>query len=284
MTKGISGPAVRPRSLPLPTRLTPALANLKFVRRWSRENGAPSDSIRSLLFSNGKLWVGSGAGLSVFGGKTVFQGRPAIGMTAVGTRIWVSNNAGLAEVDALTESVVSNVSKADGLLDDEAWAYGPVATDPEGRIYLGTPSGLSVFDPSKRETNTLAPVVRLRRIARGSENDIDFEYAALTFADESRVRYRTRLGGFDRDWSPETADAKIRYTNLPAVSSRGITIRGQSATATASGPSRSCSASALLRRSGCAGGWRSRTSSSSSRPCGRSIAGARASSSARTAR
>jgi len=198
------------------TRLVPALPNPKFVRVWSRENGALSDSVRSLLFSNGKLWVGGGGGLAVFGGQTVFQGRPAIGMTARGPRIWVSNNAGLVEVDARTESVVSHVSKADGLLDDEAWAYGPVTTDPEGRIYLGTPRGLSVFDPAMRETNLLAPVVRLRGIARGSENDIDFEYAALTFTDEGRVRYRTRLGGFDRDWSAETADAKIRYTNLPA--------------------------------------------------------------------
>jgi signal transduction histidine kinase/ligand-binding sensor domain-containing protein len=198
------------------TRLSPALPRPKFVRVWNRENGAPSDSIRSLLFHDGKLWIGTGAGLSVFGGETVFQGRPAIGMTAAGTRIWVSNNAGLVEVDARTQRPVSHVSKADGLLDDEAWAYGPIATDAKGRIYLGTPRGLSVFDPALRETNTLAPVVRLRRIARGPDNDIDFEYAALTFGDESRVRYRTRLGGFDRDWSDETADAKIRYTNLPA--------------------------------------------------------------------
>lgn len=42
-------------------------------------------------------------------------------------------------------------------------------------------------------------------------------YAALSFADEARIRYRTRLGGLDRDWSEETTDAKIRYTNLPAV-------------------------------------------------------------------
>ncbi|MGZ5466139.1 MAG: two-component regulator propeller domain-containing protein [Thermoanaerobaculia bacterium] len=196
-------------------------SDAKFVRVWSRDNGAPSDSIRSLLHHNGKLWVGTSAGLFVVGktSASVFEGRPAIGMTPSkdGTRIWVSNNAGLVEVDARTQRVLSYVTKADGLLDDEAWAYGPVATAPDGRIYLATPRGLSVFDPAARETNALAPVVHLRRIERGQEeNDIAFEYAALTFGDESRVRYRTRLGGFDRNWSAETADAKIRYTNLPA--------------------------------------------------------------------
>jgi signal transduction histidine kinase/ligand-binding sensor domain-containing protein len=194
------------------------LAHPKFVRVWSRENGAPSDSIRSLLFSDGKLWVGTGAGLSVVGKTSVnvFQGRPAIGMAASRGRLWVSNNAGLVEVDARTLRVLSHVSKADGLLDDEAWAYGPVAADAQGRIYLATPRGLSVFDPAARETNTLAPIIRLTRVEHGEDNEIGFEYAALTYADEFRVRYRTRLGGFDREWSEETADAKIRYTNLPA--------------------------------------------------------------------
>ena len=204
------------------TRLSPTWSpDAKFVQVWSRDNGAPSDSIRSLLHHDGKLWVGTSAGLFVIGrtNASVFEGRPAIGMTPSkdGTRIWVSNNAGLVEVDAHTQRVLSSVTKADGLLDDEAWAYGPVATAPDGQIYLATPRGLSVFDPAARATNALAPIVHLRRIERGQEeNDIAFEYAALTFGDESRVRYRTRLGGFDRSWSAETADAKIRYTNLPA--------------------------------------------------------------------
>ncbi len=203
-------------------RLSPSLSSdAQFVRVWSRHNGAPSNSIRSLLHHDGKLWVGTSAGLFVVGERnaSVFEGRPAIGMTASkdGNRIWVSNNAGLVEIDAHTQSVLSHVTKADGLLDDEAWAYGPVSTAPDGRIYMATPRGLSVFDPAARETNTVPPLVRLRRIELGQEeNDIGFEYAALTFGDESRVRYRTRLGGFDRDWSPESADAKIRYTNLPA--------------------------------------------------------------------
>ncbi len=198
------------------TRLAPDTPGPKFVRVWSRENGAPSDSVRSLLYHDGRLWIGTGAGLSVLGGRTIFRGRPAIGMTAAGNRIWVSNNAGIVEVDPAAQRVVSQVSRADGLLKDEVWAYGPIATDPQGRIYLATPRGLSVFDPAKREWNTLPPLVRLRRIEHGEDNEIGFEYAALTFAAESRVRYRTRLGGFDRDWSAETTDAKIRYTNLPA--------------------------------------------------------------------
>ncbi|HEX8409518.1 MAG TPA: two-component regulator propeller domain-containing protein, partial [Thermoanaerobaculia bacterium] len=198
----------------------PLAPGVTFARVWGTVNGAPSDSVRSLLFHGGNLWVGTGAGLSIPGKAHVYRGRPAIGMTpsADGTRVWVSNNAGLVEIDASTLRVLSTVSKADGLVDDEAWAYGPIGADAEGRIYFATPRGVSLFRPAARERNETPPIVRLRRIdGAGEDNDVGFEYAALTFGDESRVRFRTRLAGFDRAWSEETRDAKIRYTNLPAM-------------------------------------------------------------------
>ncbi|HVG24759.1 MAG TPA: two-component regulator propeller domain-containing protein, partial [Thermoanaerobaculia bacterium] len=165
------------------------------------QNVWPGVSVRSLLFHAGKLWVGTGTGLYVMNPHPVrvFEGRPVTGMapSADGTRVWVSNNAGLAEVDARTLRVAGTVTKSDGLLDDETWAYGAVTAGPRGEIYLGTPRGLSVLQPALREKNTLSPIVRLRRIER-AESDVGFEYAALTFTDEAAVRFRTRLEGFDR--------------------------------------------------------------------------------------
>jgi signal transduction histidine kinase/DNA-binding response OmpR family regulator/ligand-binding sensor domain-containing protein len=195
-----------------------------FAPVWNSSSGAPTDGVRSLLFHRGKVWVGTGTGLSVlsprrpFSSSEVFTGRAVVGIipSASGDSLWVSNNAGLVEIDADSERELSRVGKADGLLDDEAWAYGSLTSDLDGRVYLGTPSGLSIFEPDARQTSTHVPVVRLRRFERGADNEIGFEYAALSFVDESRVRYSTRLRGFDRDWSAETADSKIRYTNLPA--------------------------------------------------------------------
>jgi signal transduction histidine kinase len=47
-------------------------------------------------------------------------------------------------------------------------------------------------------------------------NEVDFEYAALSFANEKLVGYKTRLSGYDEEWSNEKTDVAIRYTNLPA--------------------------------------------------------------------
>ena len=195
-----------------------------FVSAWTTASGAQTNGIRSLLHHNHLLWVGTGAGLAVlqtekpYHATNVFRGQPVVGMTPStdGRTVWVSNNAGLVQIDAQSLREISRVTKAEGLIDDEAWAYGPLATGPQGRIYLATPSGVSVFNPAAREKNVLPPIVRMRRVTLSNDAEIELEYAALTFSDESRVRYQTRLAGFDRKWSDETTDTKIRYTNLPA--------------------------------------------------------------------
>ena len=181
----------------------------------------PTKNIRSLLWHEGTLWVATGDGLLAIRNDRVtarlLRGRAIIGMTAAKGALWVSDNEGLAEIDLRTYAVRSRLTEAEGLVDNEAWAYGPLATDAQGRVYFATTRGISIFDPAARETSAFAPVVRLRKVETSDDNAIDLQYAALTFVDEPRVRYRTRLSGFDRDWSPETADVKIRYTNLPAV-------------------------------------------------------------------
>src|SRR5687768_4134015 len=218
-----------------------------FVPVWTTANGAPTNNVRSLLFHRGRMWVGTGAGLAVLalppviqsgverpggpGGAIpptrsldfarddrVIQNQPVIGMAVAtdGRGVWVSDNRGLVAVNDTTLELGMRVTKSDGLVDDEAWANGPVATGPNGLVYLATPSGLSIFNPAARETNRVPPIVRMRGVEIGEDNDVDFEYAALTFTDEARVRYQTRLAGFDRGWSSETTDVKIRYTNLPA--------------------------------------------------------------------
>jgi signal transduction histidine kinase/CheY-like chemotaxis protein/ligand-binding sensor domain-containing protein len=199
---------------------------------WTRTNGAPTNSIRSLLYENGHLWVGTSQGLAILDAATLkrlawLPGREAGGEMIVGMAfapqsqsVWVSQNAGLAEVDVRTLKVVRRITKDDGLLDNEAWAYAPVAVGDDGTVYLATPHGLSLFHPSLDRMNLLAPMVQFRRTSfhedHSGNNEAGFEYAALTFSNEGSVRYQTRLVGYDSDWSLPKTDTKIRYTNLPA--------------------------------------------------------------------
>ncbi|HVR39137.1 MAG TPA: response regulator [Thermoanaerobaculia bacterium] len=198
----------------------PNAANGKFAAAWTTANGAPTNSVRALLWHRGKLWAGTSDGLAIVDGQkttaTILSRHLIVGMTpSVRGTVWVSDNEGLVEVDPLGYRITTRVKQSDGLIDDEAWAYGPLSTGLDGRIYFATPSGISIFDPSLRVANTVPPLVRLRSVD-ADDGNFAIEYAALTFTDEAGVRYRTRLRGYDRDWSPEIADVKIRYTNLPA--------------------------------------------------------------------
>lgn len=204
-----------------------------FEPKWNRLNGAPSNQIETMIWRNGALWVGTPEGLAVIEGdppqmtthlivKDGLRANNITGMafSPVTGTLWVGTNGGLAEIDPKTRKVVRTVTKQDGLVDNEVWFYGSVAVDAEGTVYFGTAKGLAIYRPQLDTRNTVLPLLRLERADftedNSGNNEIAFEYAALSFANEKLVRYKTRLVGYDKDWSPERAEVKIRYTNLSA--------------------------------------------------------------------
>ncbi|HUO83731.1 MAG TPA: response regulator [Thermoanaerobaculia bacterium] len=204
-----------------------------FDRVWSTETGAPTNGVRNLLWAEQRIWAGTSRGLAVIdpsNARTEIILRTENGLggdVIVGTArspsgtIWVSQNAGLAEVDPKSRRVERLVSQADGLLDNEAWAYGPLAVAEDGTVYLGTPKGLSMYRPWLSGSAVARPILRIERadMRENAEgfNEILFEYAALTYRDEQRVQYRTRLIGYNDTWSEPSSETKIRYMNLPAL-------------------------------------------------------------------
>ncbi|HEX5131303.1 MAG TPA: two-component regulator propeller domain-containing protein [Candidatus Krumholzibacteria bacterium] len=203
-----------------------------FERVWSREQGAPTNQIETIAWHDGSLWTGTPVGLFVFDGATATathridrdNGLGASNVTAMsfapGERLWIGTNGGLSEVDPVQHSVLRTVTRQDGLAGNEVWFYGSVAASERGTIYFGSAQGLSLYTPRLDEPNPVPPGLAFRNVRFHQDdfgnNELAVEYAALSFAKETRVRYRVRLSGYDHEWSPETTEYKTRYTNLPA--------------------------------------------------------------------
>ena len=200
---------------------------------WSNANGAKSNSVRNLLRNGDKMLVGTAAGLGVlqqsppkplsfFDQQSGLGGDAIVGMAVSPTsnEVWVSQNAGLAMLDSSMQHVTRVVSKHDGLVDNEAWAYGSVAADATGAIYLGTPNGLAIVRPSLMSQSSTAPPLRWKHASfeekKDGTNELKVEYAALSYASSDRLRFKRRLLGYENEWSAETKEVSTRYTNLRA--------------------------------------------------------------------
>jgi signal transduction histidine kinase/ligand-binding sensor domain-containing protein len=200
---------------------------------WNVSTGAPSNQIESIVWRNGLLWVGTPEGLiaiqpgalQVKAQVTMADGLRGNDVTSmafspVTGSLWIGTNGGLAEIDPARKRVLRTITKQDGLVDNEVWFLGSVAAGKDGTVYFGTAKGLTLYTPQFDKRNSVPPILRLQHTSLSEENSGDneasFEYAALSFANEKAVRYKTRLVGYDRDWSPEKTEVKIRYTNLPA--------------------------------------------------------------------
>ncbi len=134
--------------------LEPVLTEMEGpVRTWqtATAEGLPSDSITAIIqTADGFLWVGTGAGLVRFDGAK-FSAIPlprsspgGVYVTALcegkDGHLWIgTQKEGLFE---LAGGRISQFTKARGLLDDDVTS---VAADNNGRIWVGTKSGLNVF-------------------------------------------------------------------------------------------------------------------------------------------
>src|SRR4029077_7106367 len=96
---------------PVNPAATPPLDEKRFFApAWSHATGARTDSVRTLLWAGGKLWSGTANGLAIFITKpfhtvatfpdTGRGGSMGAGLipSPNGQSVWVSQNAGLAEV------------------------------------------------------------------------------------------------------------------------------------------------------------------------------------------
>jgi len=204
-----------------------------FEEYWSEQNGAPTNHIEKLFWHGDKMWIGTQKGLIALNPNTkeiihhigTDEGLPAsntisFAVSPITGNFWVGSNGGLSEIDPKKGKVLKTLTRSNGLISNEVWLYGSVKVNHEGKVYYGTANGISVYNPELDKPNYIPPKLTMisAEISYQSKgrNEVNFEYAALSFANHSEVIYQTRLQGYEQNWSSPTREKKLRYTNLPA--------------------------------------------------------------------
>ncbi len=142
-------------------------------------------------------------------------------------RVWMYTNRGLDRWDPARG--VSHYDLGDGLTA-AAGNPGAAVEGEDGRLWFGTPAGLTVFHPGVRIAATVAPAAVIRSVLVDGEpanestladlaperNDVTIAYSALSYRDESSTRFQYRLIGRSETWSRPTEERRVAFVDLPA--------------------------------------------------------------------
>ena len=219
---------------------------------YSQRNGLLSNHVMCLYVDReGAAWVGTlsdGLNRIKNGRVTSYSVDQGLFDNTVGSiveddsgNLWMSCDNGIfsvrkQELNDYAEGRVPSVHSvaygtADGLRSKEC-TYGntsSVSKGRDGRLWFTTMAGVAVIDPNHIVRNELAPPVWIESVKFDKrivplENGIrlgpglgsmEIEFTAPSFVAPSKMQFRYRLEGFDREWVDAGTRRTAYYTNLP---------------------------------------------------------------------
>jgi len=198
---------------------------------------------------SGTLWVGAMDGLyrfnrqsGAFDRYTEIQGLPSSTIRCIledrTGRLWLSTQKGISRFDPQRQTF-RNYDASDGLQSDEFSTGCYQASN--GEMFFGGTNGLNAFFPENIRDNPYVPPVVITSfkifnkpvpvdpksvLKKASpyvssltlsyrDNIISFEFAALSYANSHKNRYRYKLENFERGWNEVDSKQRLAtYTNL----------------------------------------------------------------------
>ena len=162
-------------------------------------------------------------------------------LTDRGGNFWMSTTSGIymasrKDLDDFADGRISIVPTvrygiADGMKTVEATSYANQPggwRTPDGKLWFATKRGLVVIDPDHIRHNDLVPPVVIEEVLADGEalprepeasiaagtGRIEIHYTSLSFLAPSRVQFKYKLEGYDREWVEAGTRRVAYYTNL----------------------------------------------------------------------
>ena len=198
----------------------------------------------------GTLWIGTrNGGLAVMTSSGVQllsrTGLPKIINSLLvdpQDQLWLGTPSGILRVaaddlrrclghEAYTPSI-GRFGYADGMPTEQTTASGHPAAllAADGTLWFATAKGAATLNPAAMHAPATPPPIVIERLLVDNRSEslavqpiqlpfghrsLTIDYAGLSFAAPSRVRYRYLLDGFDKQWTDAGSRRTAFYTNLP---------------------------------------------------------------------
>lgn len=175
-----------------------------------------------------------------FGADGVFQV-----MLDYTQKIWGTNNKGifnikLSELDEVINETKNSVtlnyfSKLDGINSGGVTSTSLSMQDDKGRLWFTLIDGFTLMDPVRSASNIYSPTVKIQTLTLDSERllithdggikgnkiyvepnvkRMSIKYTGISHVSSEQVQFKTKLEGFDEDYSDWTGERTASYTNL----------------------------------------------------------------------
>lgn len=160
--------------------------------------------------------------------------------------ILIGTNKGMnildaAEYERTGEKRIKSYDRYDGFSGIEC-NQNAVFKDKDGAIWFGTVKGAVRYNPHEAETNEKEPLTYITALklffessdlspyAKGFEesglplnlklphtkNHITFDFIGISLKAPEKVKYRVKLDGFEKNWTPVSKATSATYSNLPS--------------------------------------------------------------------
>ena len=231
------------------------------TRRWTNmsagnRSGLTSNKVLSVFEdSSGHIWITTqGGGVCRYDDaegrmKHFTVGRNGIGSTVFQVvedrqhTLWFTTYGGLVSYNPSKHSIRSYSNGS--LMLDNQFNYSSSLLAADGRIYLGSLSGMLRFQPERLNRDRHLPPLVATQLNIGNEvannfspdsplernivfthslslsysqNSFSLHVVPLDYSNALGLEIEYRLEGYDRDWQPMRSDHIIAYSNLPAGS------------------------------------------------------------------
>jgi ligand-binding sensor domain-containing protein len=190
--------------------------------------------------ANGDLWIATrDAGIVIKGKHKLMHVTEKSGLISdfcnclyikEDGQVWVGTVKGLSCIFESGNSeklyTVKNVPSGNGLLSNEITQI----ASADGRIYLASKNGLSMFDPRRQpvaipstpvyitglqiNNKSVSPYSNSQLTLQHDENFIVIEYVGLNYREAGETQYLYKMDGVNKKWE-RTSNRSIQYPRLP---------------------------------------------------------------------